>query len=321
MIVQNSPRPEREFGAGLFGFRRAEQRGGQAQGAVARNGNIQVAVADHIKNNNGGSLAVKQICRANCDAAHCTETLCQPNTSSHLVPNIFGGSSNKRGAWIVKQKASNGTNLVVIGVTPNPVGVYYNDCKGETNKACYVWPQWQTGRREVTFILGPAAVPTDTPTPTATPPPTETPALTNTPEPTETPVDTPFPTDEPTETPEPTNTPIPNCTCWNDSICTPSICVFDQYGDITYGRPIKCNRSASSNSPAIDQEDKNSYCTRTERTKGDVDGDGSVTYLDYLYYVAAKNAGGLPRFVNADINGDGNVTSADGDIIVRTLSQ
>src|SRR3989344_4154007 len=61
----------------------------------------------NIKNENGGNLAIKQICRANCDSTRCTETLCRSNTASYAGPNIFGNSPNKRGAWIVKKKASN----------------------------------------------------------------------------------------------------------------------------------------------------------------------------------------------------------------------
>lgn len=124
----------------------------------------------------------------------------------------------------------------------------------------------------------------------------------------------------PTATPTPavpTVTPNPNCIC-NADACTSS-CIFDRFGDpITYANPIKCSLSDSifSTPPT----DKNIWCQRNMRTKGDADGVGGINSTDYFYYVSAVNGGKIPLTVNPDFNGDGEVGASDRAIIVKSLT-
>ncbi len=109
------------------------------------------------------------------------------------------------------------------------------------------------------------------------------------------------------------------CQCNSSSSCT-SACTFDTYSDVKYGKPIKCSQPKGQKGPVPKSTDKTGYCLRQERTKGDVDGDGQVTYLDYFYYVQAAGGGLVPVTLNADVDGNGTITSADHDIIIRTLN-
>lgn len=56
--------------------------------------------------------------------------------------------------------------------------------------------------------------------------------------------------------------------------------------------------------------------------KGDINGDGRITYLDSLIIgysiIGLVNLTG-DAFVAADINGDGNITISDSALIVRHL--
>ena len=56
--------------------------------------------------------------------------------------------------------------------------------------------------------------------------------------------------------------------------------------------------------------------------KGDINGDGRITYLDAiilsLSYLKVVNLTG-DAFIAADINGDGNITISDSALIVRHL--
>ncbi len=151
-----------------------------------------------------------------------------------------------------------------------------------------------------------------------TPPPP-----TNRPKPTKTP--TPKPTTPPAASPTPTVTLAPSptvnpsCVCKTDESCDAS-CSFDYYSDVTYTKPPKCSRESSIPGPTPDATGKTGYCQRNLRTKGDVDGDGVITStLDYFYFVSVVNGGGIPSFVNADINGDGLVSPNDRDILIRSL--
>ena len=134
----------------------------------------------------------------------------------------------------------------------------------------------------------------------------------------------PVPTKTPT--PIPSNTPPPpdDCNCVSDS-CT-SACVFDKYNPpISYAAPIQCVLSDSLFSTSPTPGDKNLWCQRNQRTKGDADGqvDGlghPVSNIDYMYYVRAVNGGKLQATVNPDFNGDGEVGSKDREIIIKTLN-
>ncbi len=152
-------------------------------------------------------------------------------------------------------------------------------------------------------------------TPTVTPTPKASPTLSPTPSTTPTPSETPTPT----LTPSPSPTPNPVCVCKSDNTCD-TTCSFDEYPDVTYTTPLNCSREAGIVGPTPDSAGKTAYCQRNLRTKGDVDGDGTVTNTDYYYYVSAVNRGGLPLAANPDINGDGVVSVTDGNIIVKTLA-
>jgi hypothetical protein len=144
-------------------------------------------------------------------------------------------------------------------------------------------------------IANPTPTQTPTPTPTATP--------------------TPTPTATPTPTQIPTATPVPGCECNSSSICT-NVCPLYQATNrvqgVSYPSEIKCSLVNSLNipTPATAQQ-KNNWCNRSWRLKGDADGNGLVNELDYLYYLRAVLRAPLPGSVNPDFNGDGDVTTAD----------
>lgn len=117
----------------------------------------------------------------------------------------------------------------------------------------------------------------------------------------------------------PTPTVNPACACANNA-CT-SQCLFNKYNDVSYNSSILCSREVSILGPTPGATDKTSFCQRFLRTLGDVDGNGVVDNFDYLYYVAAVNGGGIPTFVNPDVNGDGLTSPSDRSIIVRTIPQ
>lgn len=109
----------------------------------------------------------------------------------------------------------------------------------------------------------------------------------------------------------------PNCGCENNQ-CS-SQCSFSQYTDINYANPVKCSLYSSlfANQPSA--EDKNKWCQRPIRTQGDVDGNGIVDTLDYMYYVSAFYGSKIPTYVNPDVDGDGEVANNDKNIIIRTI--
>lgn len=117
----------------------------------------------------------------------------------------------------------------------------------------------------------------------------------------------------------PTATPVPGCLCDTGDTCA-TVCAFDKFASpITYANPIKC--SLSDSLFPTPPSDKNSWCQRNMRTKGDANGDGVIDGLDLGYYVAAVNGGKISTNVNPDFDGDGVVSNADRDIIVKTYNQ
>ena len=132
-----------------------------------------------------------------------------------------------------------------------------------------------------------------------------------------TPTQTPTPTRTLTPTPTriPTATPVPGCECNSSSICT-NVCPVYQATNrvqgVSYPSEIKCSLVNSLNipTPATAQQ-KNNWCNRSLRLKGDADGNELVNELDYLYYLRAVLRAPLPSSVNPDFNGDGDVTTAD----------
>ncbi len=57
------------------------------------------------------------------------------------------------------------------------------------------------------------------------------------------------------------------------------------------------------------------------RATGDVDGNGFVNIIDYLYYTRAVTGGTIPSTVDPDVNGDGHISPEDRTIIVTILQQ
>ncbi|KKS44943.1 MAG: hypothetical protein UV09_C0052G0001, partial [Candidatus Gottesmanbacteria bacterium GW2011_GWA2_42_18] len=122
----------------------------------------------------------------------------------------------------------------------------------------------------------------------------------------------------PTATPIPTATPVPGCLCNTDGSCA-SVCAFDKFAaPITYANPIKC--SLSDSLFPTPPSDKNSWCQRNMRTKGDADGNGTINNMDYFYYISAVVGGKIPVTVNPDFDGDGAVSNLDREIVIKTLN-
>ena len=87
-----------------------------------------------------------------------------------------------------------------------------------------------------------------------------------------------------------------------------------------YTDPIKCSLTTSIFGTIIPgQANRNEWCSRTKRTLGDTDGDGSITPVDLGYYSNAVNGRNIPITVNPDINGDGLISPEDREIIIREL--
>lgn len=118
---------------------------------------------------------------------------------------------------------------------------------------------------------------------------------------------------------DPTPTPNPSCVCSAANTCA-TACFYDKYATgVTYASPMKCDLGAGIFSSAPTATNKNNWCRAYLRTRGDANGDGYVNMLDYFYYVTAINGGKLPPSVNIDFNGDGVVSSADKDILVKYI--
>lgn len=119
------------------------------------------------------------------------------------------------------------------------------------------------------------------------------------------------------KTPTPTVNPL--CVCSGANVCSPQ-CSFNKLTGVNYGAQVKCAPlPANRYSTAVTQANKNDWCRRPNRTKGDADGNDLVTLLDYFYLVSSQFGGKLPAKINADFNGDGLVNQADRQIIIKTL--
>lgn len=130
-------------------------------------------------------------------------------------------------------------------------------------------------------------------------------------------------------TPTPTITPVGatyiptlgannNCKCQAGS-CPSSNCVFDRYPNVAYSQVIKCGLAKSFFQSPPTNEDKNSWCRASKRTKGDANSDGIIDLMDYFYFVRAKSGAKIPASVNPDFNGDNEIRDSDRTIIIKTL--
>ncbi len=110
-----------------------------------------------------------------------------------------------------------------------------------------------------------------------------------------------------------------NCVCGTNDACDSS-CLFEKYPNVPYASPIKCVLSPSMFLSPPNQTNKNSWCQRNLRTKGDADGDGKVTYLlDYAIYLSGVTGDKIDPPRNPDFDGDGVVSNQDREIIIRSL--
>ena len=125
----------------------------------------------------------------------------------------------------------------------------------------------------------------------------------------------------------PTNTPIPGCSCSFLNTCT-STCQFNYWPTpmpgsstgINYERPIRCTRPVTATVPTLSQQNKNSYCNRSDRTRGDADGDNAVTIDDYVYFIRSQYSQSVSSQINADFNGDGQIGAEDLSIFQMTAA-
>ncbi len=122
---------------------------------------------------------------------------------------------------------------------------------------------------------------------------------------------------------DPTPTPNLNCKCNTNNVCN-NYCRFDKFPpskdkNLTYSYPdvIKCNYTNLTTSATSDQ--KNAWCRRYYRTKGDADGDGKATFLDYFYYKTARLGIKLPPDINPDFNGDNFISDSDRNIVIKSI--
>ncbi len=125
-----------------------------------------------------------------------------------------------------------------------------------------------------------------------------------------------YPCSEVSATKTPTPTINPQCLCSTNDICS-SACSFNPQPSGS----IKCNAdSVPRGNDTLSASDKNGFCTRPLRTKGDADGRNGVTLTDYAYYLQVVLGQHVPKYVNTDFNGDGVTTFEDLNIIKSTLN-
>lgn len=118
----------------------------------------------------------------------------------------------------------------------------------------------------------------------------------------------------PTPNSNPSPTANPNCLCQTSNNTCSDVCNFIKLPAFSYNQPIICQREAAIVGPTISSSNKNQYCQRPKRTKGDADGSNIVDEVDYLYYLRSVLRVPIPAQVNADFNGDGLVSPSDLEI-------
>ena len=131
----------------------------------------------------------------------------------------------------------------------------------------------------------------------------------------------------PTATPGPTVTPggptptvNPLCKCLPTVNTCTNACTFQKFPDITtYANPIKCGVAAGKFQSNPTEANRNDWCRRQKKTKGDASGDDKISLLDYFYYVQSKAGAKVPATVNPDFNGDNDINAEDRAIIIKSL--
>jgi len=124
---------------------------------------------------------------------------------------------------------------------------------------------------------------------------------------------------------DPTPTSNPLCKC-STNVCNATYCKFDQFPTptgtgpaFTYPAAKSCGYSNFQSVPTADQKD--AWCRSYYRTKGDANGDGKATLIDYFYYVAARSGAKVPPNIIPDFNGDNFISDIDRNIIIKSLKQ
>lgn len=162
-------------------------------------------------------VRMKSICSSRCNSNNCDNSFCDSNKAAKIFDKSPTKNAFDRYGARISKKDMQDKNMVVVEVeASNSDQGKLDKCGSDVTGFCYTWPNWNTGKREVTFkvalstnpTLTPTATPlpgaTNTPTPTRTP----TPSVTATPGPSLTP--TPTATSGPSQTPTPTVTIAPN---------------------------------------------------------------------------------------------------------------
>lgn len=120
---------------------------------------------------------------------------------------------------------------------------------------------------------------------------------------------------------DPTPTPNAACVCSTAGACA-TVCFFDKFPAPTgfvYSSPIKCNLGNNIFQSVPTATDKTNWCRYYFKTKSDANGDGTVSLLDYFYYVSAQFGAKVPANVNLDFNGDNLISSVDRVILIKSL--
>lgn len=121
---------------------------------------------------------------------------------------------------------------------------------------------------------------------------------------------------------DPTPTPNAACVCSAAGTCA-TACFFDKFATTNayaYSNPMKCNLGADLFMSTPTQANRDGWCRNYLRTKGDANGDGKATLMDYFYFVSARSGQNLPTSVNVDFDGDGYVTEGpDRAVIMQSL--
>jgi len=114
------------------------------------------------------------------------------------------------------------------------------------------------------------------------------------------------------------------CECDVAQNCS-TTCPYSRYDTVQlpgviYNNPIRCSLSDTRFISVPTATNRNAWCARSERTKGDTNGDGHVNGVDSADYQNFVMGRKISPNSNPDVNGDGKVSIEDRDIIIKTRS-
>ena len=225
---------------------------------------------------------------------------------------VIGELQSDTGYLLPLASSSAMVNLTFTVLSTSPTSISYSDSSFfsiNPDKSLFSGWTFATSSLSINGVV-------DTPTPTSTPIP-PTPTMT----PTSTPTLTPIPIITLTPTPD-----VSTCVCGTNDLCSDT-CTFDKFVDVNYSSPFKCSQDPNAMVSIPTADEKTGWCRSTLRTKGDVDGNGKFERTDYYYYVSAINGGKIPAsittdtvktYVDADVDGDGAISTLDRSIIMRS---